>query len=99
MKTPKPRKRRLHYQAHSDLEVRRAVKAMLQSHAIISDWLLERVCEDVTGASDFDRGVAEGRRRLAQEMIGMELDETINVKSTTIEDKDAIATGDYFLNS
>jgi len=74
-------RRRLHYRQHTDDEVRATIKGAVPLDGVFADWLLERCLEQVTGDSEFDRGVEEGRRRAFDEILGYAMDDTIKIIS------------------
>lgn len=83
MAIKKPRKWRPTYLKHTEEETRISFRGL---NAVSVDYLQEITLFEVSGPTEFDRGVAEGERRLAGRLVGWALDyddEKIEVKKST----------------
>jgi hypothetical protein len=65
MKKPKP-----NFIHHDDDVIVRDWKARLQEGTPAFDFLMEIIMERIDGGNRFERGIQEGRRRLAGDIIG-----------------------------
>jgi hypothetical protein len=69
---PKTKRIRPTYRAHTDESIQGDIRARLQAGCPFFDWLTEIRLDDIAisseGATEFDRGVAEGMRRLARQI-------------------------------
>jgi phosphoribosylaminoimidazole-succinocarboxamide synthase len=61
------------YRQHSEKEIQDAIRGAMLSNSVLMDYLQEIGLEFVDGKDDFERGIAEGRRRLAGELITVAL--------------------------
>lgn len=79
--------RRLAYRQHPQEFVAEFFKATLSEGSVGLDYLENVLTEMVAGRDQFECGVAEGRRRLASEIITMALgDESVEVKTNRREE-------------
>jgi len=71
VKAPKARrpKRRVIYREHSDEDLRNAIRGAIPEGGVLWDWLSLICLDAVNDDTDFKRGVQEGRRTLAGEIL------------------------------
>ncbi len=76
------KQRRLSYRSHNDEQIRNAIRAACPEGSIFADYL-EQVCLEFVDAPDeFNRGIAEGKRRLAGEILNIAMSKE---KEITVE--------------
>lgn len=61
------------YRQHDEDEIRAAIKAAFYPGSVLMDLAWEVTQERVEARDEFERGVCEGRRRLAGDWIGIAL--------------------------
>jgi len=69
MRNGRKKIRRIIYRQHSDEQIRAAIKAACPEGSIFADYLQTVCLELVEAPTEFERGVAEGKRRLAGEIL------------------------------
>jgi flagellar motor switch protein FliG len=74
--------RRISYRQHSDEQIRAAIKAACPEGSIFHDFLQTVCLELVDAATEFERGIREGKRRLAGEILTIAItpDQEISVE-------------------
>jgi len=63
------------YVQHDEAIIIATIKAAIPQGGVFADYLCEVGLEPVDGASEFERGVNEGRRRLAGDLLAKSLSE------------------------
>ena len=67
----KQKKFRLTYREHSEAEIYDAIRKAIPEGGIVADVLTDACLEPIVGATEWDRGVKEGGRRLAGWLLAM----------------------------
>lgn len=67
----KARKFRLTYREHSQAAIAEAIRNAIPEGGIVADVLTETCLEPITGATEFERGIKEGGRRMAGWLLHM----------------------------
>jgi len=63
------------YRQHSEKDIQAAIRGAISRDGEFMDYLQEVGLELVEGPDEFHRGIAEGRRRLAGELVSVALSE------------------------
>lgn len=73
MTTKRKRKPRPTYRERPEKEIQDAIRIAFQPGSVLYDYANEVIAEPVEGQGEFMMGVAEGRRRLAGELVSVAL--------------------------
>jgi hypothetical protein len=73
----KPKLPRPTYRQHDTDAINATVRASIGKQGVFMDYLGEVVQERIEGATEFERGVVEGRRRMAGDLINIALSEPV----------------------
>ena len=82
-------KRRLVYREHDDEEVRNAIRAAIPESGVIWDYLTLIGMDMVDGANEYERGIVEGKRRFAGELLTLAMTKDLPKVRTNQEEDDA----------
>ena len=74
------------FRAHTEEQYREAIRSAMPEGSILFDYFCEIRYEDVEGINEWQRGLAEGMRRLAANLLDVVAEQRTTVQSETEED-------------
>ena len=80
-KSKSNRKVRLTYAERPQEQIDEAIRAAVFQGGVLWDYFSSILSDDVEGATEFDRGMAEGARRLSRTILTIAMSKTIRVQT------------------